>query len=464
LSAAPRLGSLPGRLLWRLKHPRTTVRGRLTLLYGGLFLFSGVILLALLYGLVRHEFQARKQISVGGATINLVGPTAKPLFVNFPALGAGGGTVVTKTASGSGQAPGSIKAATLLTQIRATDLHLLFVVSSISLAVMTIVSALLGWLVAGRVLRPLRAITNATQQISEDNLHRRLALPGPDDELKDLSNTIDGLLARLETAFTAQRNFVANASHELRTPLTVSRAMLQVALADPELTLDSLRAVCEDVLDAGRQQEQLIEALLTLARSQRGLDRREPLDLATVATEVAQGLEPAATTRGLTLAVSAVPAPTSGDPQLVARLVSNLIENGVHHNLPGGNVRVEVHTQGRQACLGVSNTGPPVPADQIPRLLQPFQRNAADRVKGHDDGLGLGLSIVAAIANAHRARLTVRPGRTGGLDVRVLFPPPAPPRPPDGRDGNVQGSPAWGTSTRTAISAASRRFPTTSSR
>ena len=416
------------------------MRGRLTLLYGGLFLLSGVALIAVIYGLVRHEFLTRRQISIGGVSVNLVGPGANSLTAKLPvgglganaalrtAAGQASGTLTTHVPSGSGQ----IRAATLLTQIRATDLHLLFVVSSVSLAVVTIVSALLGWLVAGRVLRPLRAITNATQQISEENLHRRLALPGPRDELKDLSDTIDGLLGRLETAFTAQRNFVANASHELRTPLTVSRAMLQVALADPELTLESLRAVCEDVIDSGRQQEQLIEALLTLARSQRGLEVREPLDLAAIAAEVAHGREPAATTRGLDLEVTTIAAPATGDPQLVARLVANLVDNAIFHNQPGGNVRVLVHPEGGQACLQVTNTGPRVPDDQIGRLLQPFQRYDADRVKGADDGLGLGLSIVAAIATAHRALLTVRPGEDGGLDVRVRFPPERPRRWPTG--------------------------------
>jgi len=331
---------------------------------------------------------------------------------------------------GHASGTGVIKAAALATQVRANDLHLLFVVSGIGVAVMTIVSAFLGWLVAGRVLQPLRAITDATQQISEENLHRRLALPGPRDELKDLSDTIDGLLARLDTAFTAQRNFVANASHELRTPLTVTRAMLQVALADPGLSLDALRAVCEEVIESGRQQEQLIEALLTLARSQRGLESHEPLDLAAIATEVAGRLEPAASARGLDLGVSVVPAPTSGDPQLVTRLISNLVDNAIFHNRPDGSISVAVYNRDEQACLRVTNTGPPVPADQISRLLQPFQRYATERVKGADDGLGLGLSIVAAIATAHGARLVVGPGEGGGLDVEVRFPGAARPRRP----------------------------------
>jgi signal transduction histidine kinase len=412
------LRTLPEQLLWRLRHPRTTVRGRLTLLYGSLFLLSGVVLIAVVYGLVSHETSQRTNVSVGGVKINLAGQAANPVAVQVSGTSSGGNGLFSPATPGARQ----IKAATLFTQVRASDLHLLFVVSGIGLAVMTIVSALLGWLVAGRVLRPLRAITDATQQISEENLHRRLALPGPHDELKDLSDTIDGLLARLESAFSAQRNFVANASHELRTPLTVTRAMLQVALADPHLTLESLRSVCDDVIDSGRQQEQLIEALLTLARSQRGLEDRQPFDLAAITAEVVHAREPAAASRGLDLEISTLEAPAVGDPQLVSRLVSNLVDNAIYHNRPGGSVRVVVHVDDGQACLQVTNTGTPVPADQIARLLQPFQRIDSDRVKGADDGLGLGLSIVAAIATAHRARLTLRSGEDGGLDVHVRFP------------------------------------------
>ena len=290
----------------------------------------------------------------------------------------------------------------------------------IALAIVAVFSVVLGWFVAGRVLRPLRMITMTTKRISEDNLHQRLALPGPRDELKDLADTIDELLARLEAALDAQRNFVANASHELRTPLTLARALLQMRLRDPNTTAEEFRSTSEEVLAAGEQQERLIESLLTLARSQRGLDHHEPFDLAAVASDVADAHEAAAAARGLRVDISVRPAPAYGDPYLAELLVSNLIANAINYNAPHGHVEILVHENDR-AVLQVTNTGPLVSADDIGRLLQPFQRDTLDRTGGHD-GLGLGLSIVAAIAKAHGAALDVRPEDAGGLAVRVAFP------------------------------------------
>ena len=209
--------------------------------------------------------------------------------------------------------------------------------SAIALGIMAVASVALGWLMAGRVLRPLRQMTAAARAISEDNLHQRLAMPGPDDELKDLGDTIDGLLERLEAAFDAQRQFVASASHELRTPLTLSRTLLQMALTDSHPTLAAYRATCQDLLEASDQQEQLIEALLTLARSQRGLDRREHLDLASHHRRVVlQAREPEAAARGLADQRGHRPAPVLGDARLLQRLVANLIDNAIRHNIPGG--------------------------------------------------------------------------------------------------------------------------------
>jgi signal transduction histidine kinase len=264
-------------------------------------------------------------------------------------------------------------------------------------------------------------MTTATRAISEDNLHQRLAVPGPDDELKDLGDTIDALLGRLEDAFDAQRNFVANASHELRTPLTLTRTLLQMALTDPRPTLAGYRAVCEDVLDAGVHTEHLIEALLTLARSQRGLDRREFVDLADITRRILDARAPDAAARGLAVSVSVAPAPVAGDARLLQRLAVNLIDNAIRHNIPGGHVDIRVAAQGGRTALRIANTGPAIPADQIGRLLQPFQRLPASR-RAEDQGLGLGLSIVAAIARAHHAALTISPGPHGGLDIDMGFP------------------------------------------
>jgi signal transduction histidine kinase len=363
-------------MLRRLRLPRTTVRGRLTLLYGGLFLACGAALLGITYLVVDRTFPS----------------------VNFTSL-----------------------AGTAALDAQRADLHRLLVVSVVALAVMVVVSLALGWVVAGRVLRPLRTITATTRQISEDNLHQRLALEGPPDELKDLSDTIDGLLARLDAAFEAQRRFAANVSHELRTPLTVGRTLLEMILGDPDANVESFRTICQDVLEASGQQEQLIEALFMLARSQRGLDRRQPLDLAVIAAEVTHARQTVAMAEGLSLDVSVRSASCSGDPHLIQRLVSNLVDNALHYNRPGGNVQVLVDTQAGQARIRVTNTGTHVPPDQVSRLLEPFQRMATDRAGNHD-GLGLGLSIVAAVANSHHATLNAHPGTDGGLDIQVTFP------------------------------------------
>jgi signal transduction histidine kinase len=293
--------------------------------------------------------------------------------------------------------------------------------SCIVLVAMIGISVLLGWLVAGRVLRPLRVMTSTTRQISERNLHERLALTGPGDELKDLGDTIDGLLARLEAAFDSQRRFVANASHELRTPLMLSQTLLQVALANPDITLDSLRAACQEAVDAGKDQAQLIDALVTLARSQRGLDRREPVDLTAVVNDVLNAREPSAAARGLRVDAALDDAKVSGDARLIYRLVSNLLDNAIRYNITGGRLEVNLAASATSATLTVTNTGPPVPPDQVSRLLEPFQRAAPDRT-GSPDGLGLGLSIVADIAEAHAANLVVRPRPEGGLTVAVSFP------------------------------------------
>ncbi|MDQ1359818.1 MAG: hypothetical protein QOJ44_195, partial [Acidimicrobiaceae bacterium] len=303
-------------------------------------------------------------------------------------------------------------------------LHQLLVGSWIALAIMTVMSIALGWLMAGRVLRPLRTITTAARDISATNLHERLTLDGPDDELKELGDTFDGLLGRLETSFNAQRQFVANASHELRTPLARQRAVAQVALSDPEATVDTLRKAHERVLASGEQQERLIEALLTLTRVQAGLDRRAPLDLATVTDEVLAARRSEAQVRGLHLDVSLASAPTSGDARVIERLVVNVIDNALRHNVSSGRVEVVTGIREGHAILSVSNDGPHIPASEVGRLFQPFQRLRAERT-GHREGLGLGLglglSIVAAIADVHDATVDAHARPQGGLTITMRF-------------------------------------------
>jgi signal transduction histidine kinase len=382
------------------------VRLRLTVLYGALFLASGAGLLAVTYFLVRRRYTNNFFIVTGSVSNGPLFSDSTTTLIGPPPGNAG---IVTKQELNAQAHQQSVAA-----------LHQLLYQSGIALAIMAVVSIWLGWLVAGRALGPLRTITNAARDISASNLHRRLALDGPDDEVKQLANTFDDLLGRLEASFDAQRQFVANASHELRTPLTLERTLVEVALADPDATVESLRATFERVLAAGEQQERLIEALLTLSRSQRGLDHHEPFDLAVIAGDVIASDE-----RGVRLDADLTPAPTSGDPRLGERLVVNLVDNATRHNVPGGRIGVTTTTtSGGHAVLTVENTGPVIAPEELDRLCQPFQRLCANG-NGHEDGLGLGLSIVHAIAAAHGATLATlaRPG--GGLRVEVSFPPAA---------------------------------------
>ena len=374
--------------------PRRTVRLRLTTLYAALFLASGTALLAVTNFLARSLPWRNSVVSPPGT-----GPRGAPAF---------------RTATRD-----------LVAQIaadHATALNQFLVESAIALGIMTVASVALGWLMAGRVLRPLRQMTVTVRAISEDNLHQRLAVPGPDDELKDLGEVIDALLARLEAAFAAQRDFVASASHELRTPLTLTRTLLQMALTDPRPTLAGYRTTCHDLLDANDQQEQLIEALLTLARSQRGLDRREHLDLGSLTASVLRTREPEAAGRGVTISTSISPVPVLGDARLLQRLAANLIDNAIRHNIPGGQADIQVTAAEGRPRLTIANTGPVIPADQVTRLLEPFERLPAAR-SADAGGLGLGLSIVAATAKAHHAVLAVSPGPHGGLSIEISFPP-----------------------------------------
>ena len=405
-----------------LRLPRRTVRLRLTLVYGGLFLLSGAGLLTITYFLVARH------LPVGPFTQTSVGlgsPSAQPRGTVFFQAGTGTCHFTANPLASVTQA--AAQAQQCLSQQRASELNQLLTESGVALAIMAVVSIGLGWLVAGRVLGKLRTITAAAKSISASSLHARLALVGPDDELKELGDTFDGLLARLEAAFGAQRQFVANASHELRTPLARQRTLIEVALADPDPSIGALQDVCRRVLVTGEQQERLIEALLTLARTQRGLDRREPVDLAALTGEIVLARRPEAELRGLTMTTSLGPAPALGDARLAERLVANLVDNALRHNVPHGAVQVSTATWAGHAVLSVSNTGPAVAPEHLARLFQPFQRGGADRT-GIRDGLGLGLSIVAAIAEAHGAWLQANSLPGGGLTIQAGF-PQAPPSP-----------------------------------
>ncbi|WP_214414396.1 sensor histidine kinase [Sphaerisporangium fuscum] len=292
--------------------------------------------------------------------------------------------------------------------------------SAVALVVLIPVALALGWFVAGRFLRPLRAITSTAKVISAGDLHRRLDLGEPMDELTELGHTLDDLFARLQASFDAQRHFVANASHELRTPLAGLRTLLEVALADPDADADSLRSACQEALALGGHQERLVHALLALATSERGVARWDTLDLARLAEGVLASRRRQATQKGIDLAGHLTPAVTAGDPKLIESLVANLIDNAIRHNHRGGHVRITTQTSGTQAVLTVTNSGPVVPGDQIQRLFEPFQRLARDRHGGRD-GHGLGLAIVHAVTRAHHAALTAVARPEGGLSITVRF-------------------------------------------
>jgi signal transduction histidine kinase len=375
----------------RPRWPRPTARLRLTVLYGTLFTLAGAGLLAFTYWLLDSAIAGRSLFPIPGPTIACL---PRDLACRHQAQG-------------------------FMLQHR-LDVHVLLAKSGLALGVMAVLAFALGWVIAGRVLRPVRAITVAARRISATSLHERLALAGPDDEFKELAGTLNDLLARLEASFTAQRNFVASASHELRTPLTLDRTLLQVTLRNPNAAAGQWRAVGQELLESGRQQERILEGLLTLATSEAGLSRREPADLAEAA---AIGLHHArARIQRCQLHVQARlgPAPMHGDPDLIERLVANLVDNAVQHNIPGGAIDVSTSLEDGRAILSVANTGPVIPPADVDRLFQPFQR-AASRT-GNGDGHGLGLSIVAAIAAAHGAAVTACAQPQGGLRVQVSFP------------------------------------------
>ncbi len=395
----------------RLHLPRRTIRLRLALLYGGVFFISGAVLLALIYTAASRTHGAYTQAVpapfLGHSSAAAPGqvPVAPPSLQVAPVR--------------RGSPRQEVKVSIVDPNQRSADLRVLAVVSVIALAVMAAVSMGLGWLIAGRVLRPLRTITTAARDISATNLHRRLVLDGPDDEFKELGDTFDGLLARLDASFHSQRQFVANASHELRTPLARLKTLVQVTLADPNASSESLRAAHERVLASEEQLERLIEALLSLASSGRDLDR-EPVDLTAVTGQVLAARRLEIERRGLRLNATLDPAWVEGNPQLVERLVANLLDNAIAHNVAGGRIDVVTATEAGQAVLSVANDGPVIGPEQLDRLQQPFQRLGAARTN-HGDGHGLGLSIVHAIATAHGATLSVRSQAAGGLHVTVRF-------------------------------------------
>ena len=410
-----------------LRRPRPTARLRLTIYYCALFVLSAACLLAIPYLLVRNTSTGSVTSTYDAAdhtyTYTYVGPGGVTNFMGGPGHRVQGGGTIVNSFSGQQSRAVAEQLRALAVNQHNSELHQLLFYSAIALVVMAAVSVLLGWLVAGRVLRPIRAINATARRISATNLHQRLALDGPDDEFKELGVTLNDLLERLDTSFESQRRFVANASHELRTPLTVERTLLQVALADPHLTFERLRSVCEKLLTSGADQERLIDALLTLASSESGPEESEPFDLAETTRHVlTQSTLGHARDKGLRVETTTDPAPTVGDPRLVQRLISNLLDNAICHNVLQGHLVVVTGMRAGRPHISVTNTGPVIPHTEMSRLLEPFQQLGHQRT-GHRNGHGLGLAIVVAIAAAHHADLSVRPRPQGGLTVDVTFSP-----------------------------------------
>jgi signal transduction histidine kinase len=409
-------------------RPRWTARLRLTLWYGGLFLLAGLVLVGTSFLLVRQRLapQGEKVVCVqsGGGVDTL--PTCK------------------RGKEGEAPVPGPTVAGQITDgQITAIQNNVLSIAMRtflqtmlLTLALMALLSLGLGWVVAGRVLRPLQRITATARRLSERNLHQRIALDGPDDELKELADTFDGMLIRLDSAFESQRRFVANASHELRTPLAITRAEVDVALADPDAPAAELRATAERVRDATERSERLIEGLLTLARSERELRAREPVDLADAAAMALEQAHRGDGPAGLQLTTALRPAPVEGDAALLERMIANLVENAVRHNQPAGWLEVATGSSDGRAFVQVVNGGQSIPADQVEALFEPFRR-LEERVGSLDRGAGLGLSIVRSVAHAHGGDAHARALPDGGLEVTVQLPTHA--RRQQGTRGEVIG-------------------------
>jgi signal transduction histidine kinase len=349
-----------------MKRPRPTIRARLTVLYAALVALSTGALLAVSYWLLGRHFDRTLPEALAQDALDEVG-----------------------------------------------------LQYAIAFAGVLLVSAAVGWLIAGRVLAPLKRISGTARRVSEEHLGERIPVGGPQDELRELGETLNSMLDRLALSFDAQRRFVANASHELRSPLTVIRSEAEVALANPEPDLDEMRAMAESVVHASRRTEALLASLLILARSQRGLLRSEPVDLARAVESAAGGVARMAEDEGVRLRTALEPATVDGDAALLERLAANLIENAVRYNRPGGFVEVSTRRGIASAELRVENSGPPVDREAAARLAEPFERLQRE---ADARGAGLGLSIVRAVSEAHGGSLLIEPRAEGGLVVSVRLP------------------------------------------
>ncbi|WKD31755.1 sensor histidine kinase [Streptomyces xanthophaeus] len=396
-----------------MKPRRISLRARLTLVYGGLFLAAGVVLLGVTYVLFDQQLDRGGALSVHSDSDS----------------GSGSGS-----GSGTGAAEQQDTSLDNLNWVAGEQKRLndaattsLITQGGMALVVVGGAAAGFGWLIAGRVLAPLHRVTDTARRIAaapaaDRGLHERIALDGRDDEVKDLADTFDLMVERLDRSFDGQRRFVANASHELRTPLTVGRALVELAMHRTTASAD-VKQLGENLLEINDRHERLITGLLLLAGSENHIPERQAVDLADVVAHVAAQTTPSAEKDGITMHAGAGPAPTTGDALLLERLVQNLVENGVRHNTgPGGWVRVTSRTrEDSRVEIEVSNTGPEVAPYEIPTLFEPFRRLGTERLVTAK-GAGLGLSIVRSITRAHGGDVTAHPRPAGGLTITVTLP------------------------------------------
>ncbi|MBI2171534.1 MAG: HAMP domain-containing histidine kinase [Chloroflexi bacterium] len=373
----------------------STIRGRLTLLYAGVFFLAGAALVALTYFSLGQVLS--HQLTVQGDITHQLPEVHDAIRAQFQ-------------------------------RARDDTLNTLRIASLILLGIVGGIAGGLGWLLAGQALRPVRRITATARRVADRSLNERIALIGPNDEIKELADTLDAMLERLDRSFDSQRRFVANASHELRTPLTINRTLIEVALTDPQAN-ESLRQLGARLLAVNQRQEQLIESLLTLASSEQGITKRTPVDLAGIVRQVTTESQSTAQNAGIDIRTHLQPASVAGDPVLLERLTQNLVDNAIRYNLPEhGWVTVTTEAIGDQVHLTVENTGARVSTSEVPSLFEPFRRlRTTERLADVSNasmsrGAGLGLSIVRAVAHAHGGDVNASPREDGGLIVRVHIP------------------------------------------
>ncbi|MFF5856399.1 sensor histidine kinase [Streptomyces sp. NPDC012751] len=416
MAATPAPPQAPPKPTWDPRRPqppfpwlRPTIRIRLTLLYGGMFLIAGILLLSIIYLL------AAQAISTGNQPLFKIvsGTSIRVASDNCPAI-----TAINTTSLPLSDFNDAI--AHCVDQQRQTALDNLLSRSLLALLGLAVIAFAFGYAMAGRVLSPLGRITRTARQVAGSDLSRRIELDGPDDELKELADTFDDMLERLQRAFTAQQRFVGNASHELRTPLAINRTLLEVHLSDPNAPVE-LQQLGKTLLATNERSEQLVEGLLLLARSDNQIVERKPVDLAEVATQAIDQVHAEAESKGVKIRGERGPAVVQGNGVLLERIALNLVQNAVRYNVPeNGWVEVNTALEHGQAVLTVSNTGPVVPAYEIDNLFEPFRRLRTERT-GSDKGVGLGLSIVRSVARAHGGHIHARPREGGGLEMRVTM-------------------------------------------